>query len=323
VDYFQQWLRHDQPNDPYWRDRVFTDTLAEVRVPVSTLGGWHDFMLPWQLRDYAQLRAAGQQPQLTIGPWGHADDASIKGWLADLLPFLGHHLRGDPAPREQPVHLYVTGAEQWRDLPDWPPAQPTSHWYLQPGRALSTTAPAPAEPDEHPYDPADPTPSVGGPADGVKVTRLDNAPLERRTDVLVYTSEPLAAALEVIGVPVVELFVSSAVPHLDVFARLCDVDPAGVSTNVSDALLRLTVDNAPVDADGVRRAQFELWPVAHRFQAGHRLRLQVSGGAFPRYPRNPGTEASLGDIAQRMVAVSRNVHHGPAHPSALALPILS
>jgi putative CocE/NonD family hydrolase len=157
----------------------------------------------------------------------------------------------------------------------------------------------------------------------VKVTRLDNAALERRTDVLVYTSEPLAAALEVIGVPVVELFVSSAVPHLDVFARLCDVDPAGVSTNVSDALLRLTVDNAPVDADGVRRAQFELWPVAHRFQAGHRLRLQVSGGAFPRYPRNPGTEASLGDIAQRMVAVSRNVHHGPAHPSALALPILS
>ena len=144
VDDFQQWLRHDRPDDPYWRDRVFTDTLAEVRVPVSTLGGWHDFMLPWQLRDYARLRAAGQQPQLTIGPWGHADDASIKGWLADLLPFLGHHLRGDPAPREQPVHLYVTGAEQWRDLPDWPPAQPASRWYLQPGQRLSTTAPAPA-----------------------------------------------------------------------------------------------------------------------------------------------------------------------------------
>jgi putative CocE/NonD family hydrolase len=290
---------------------------------VSTLGGWHDFMLPWQLRDYARLRAAGQQPRLTIGAWGHADEASIKAWLADLLPFLGHHLRGDPPPREQPVRLYVTGAEQWRDLPDWPPAQPTSHWYLQPGRVLSTAAPAPAEPDEHPYDPADPTPSLGGPADGVPVTRLDNATLEQRADVLVYTSAALAEATEVIGVPVVELFVSSAVPHLDVFARLCDVDPAGVSTNVSDALLRLTADNAPADADGVRRVRFELWPVAHRFAAGHRLRLQVSGGAFPRYPRNPGTGAALADGTQRMVAVSRAVHHGPAHPSALVLPVPS
>ena len=102
-----------------------------------------------------------------------------------------------------------------------------------------------------------------------------------------------------IGVPVVELFVSSAVPHLDVFARLCDVDPAGVSTNVSDALLRLTVDNAPVDADGVRRAQFELWPVAHRFQAGHRLRLQVSGRVRSRGTRVTQAPERLWPTAHR------------------------
>jgi len=126
----------------------------------------------------------------------------------------------------------------------------------------------------------------------------------------------------VIGVPVVELFVSSDRPHLDVFARLCDVDSAGVSTNVSDALLRLTATNAPIGPDGVRRVRFELWPLGHRFAAGHRVRLQVSGGAFPRYPRNPGTGAPLSDPGTDRVTVERSIHHGPDQPSAVLLPVV-
>ena len=93
-----------------------------------------------------------------------------------------------------------------------------------------------------------------------------------------------------------------------------------VSTNVSDALLRLTADTPPADQDGVRCARFELWPVAHRFQAGSRLRLQVSSGAHPRYARNTGTGEPLA-TATALVTAQQTIYHDPARPSAVILPV--
>jgi uncharacterized protein len=73
----------------------------------------------------------------------------------------------------------------------------------------------------------------------------------------------------------------------DVFVRVCDVEPDGTSLNVCDALIRLTAGEPPRDAHGVAAVRFELWPTAHRFAAGHRIHVQVSSGAHPRYARNP------------------------------------
>ncbi|MBB5873988.1 putative CocE/NonD family hydrolase [Allocatelliglobosispora scoriae] len=312
VEYFQQWLAHPGIDDAYWQPRQFADGVAAVDTPVSMVGGWHDFMLPWQLRDYAAMRDAGNPPQLTIGPWQHADEHSIRGWMADLFPFLGAVLTGSER-RAAPVRIFVTGAEEWREDAQWPPAGASALWYLHPGGLLATAPPVESEPDRHPYDPADPTPSVGGPVEPAARPRVDNRELEARADVLVYTSELLGEPLEVIGVPSVELFVTSTAADVDVFARICDVAPDGTSINISDALCRVRPGHeGPVG--------FELWPVAHRFAAGHRLRLQVSGGAFPRYPRNlPGTTGS--GESSGFAASERQIHHDPARPSVLRLPI--
>jgi hypothetical protein len=73
-------------------------------------------------------------------------------------------------------------------------------------------------------------------------------------------------------------------------------------------------------ADELGRATVRLWPTAHRFRAGHRIRLQVSSGAFPRYARNLGTGEPLLNASTLRVA-DQEVHHDPGHPSAVLLPV--
>ncbi len=148
---------------------------------------------------------------------------------------------------------------------------------------------------------------------------VDNRGLEARPDVLTYTSEPLAATIEAIGRVSVELSVRASSPYFDLFARVCDVDPAGASWNVCDALARVAPEQLTPGEDGVWRIVFALWPTAHRFAGGHRIRLQVSSGAHPRYARNPGTGEDP-TMATSLRAVEIEVLHDPEHPSALVLP---
>ena len=63
-----------------------------------------------------------------------------------------------------------------------------------------------------------------------------------------------------------------------------------------------------------------LWPTAYRFKRGHRIRIQVSSGAFPRFARNPGTGEPHA-TATRLLAADQSVYHDPARPSAITLPI--
>jgi predicted acyl esterase len=129
-----------------------------------------------------------------------------------------------------------------------------------------------------------------------------------------YTTAPLGSDVEVIGEVSAEIWFRSSLRHADVFARLCDVDPDGRSRNVCDGLVSLT------GADELSCARVRLWPTAHRFRAGHRIRLQVSSGAFPRYARNLGTGEPLPNATALRVA-DQEVHHDPGHASAVLLPV--
>jgi putative CocE/NonD family hydrolase len=105
-----------------------------------------------------------------------------------------------------------------------------------------------------------------------------------------------------------------------VFVRVCDVEPDGTSLNVCDGLIRLTAGEPPRDGDGVASVQFELWPTAHRFRAGHRVRVQVASGAHPRYARNPGTGEDP-VRATRLVPADQEVFHDAARPSSVTLSV--
>jgi putative CocE/NonD family hydrolase len=316
--YWQDWLAEEAD---FWARHGFPDGPARTTARVAMSGGWHDIFLPAQLRDYAALRAAGHEPRLTVGPWRHADDDAAASWVRQGLEFLQAELGGAPADLPpDPVRIFVSGAGQWRDLPSWPPAGSEQTWYLQPGGNLDKALPAESAPDAYVYDPADPTPNLAGPVGAQGQARVDNRILEARPDVLTFTSAPLAGDLEVIGVPTVDLHVGSDREHTDFFARLCEVEPAGRSVNICDGLLRLSPGEPPAAADGTRRVRFELWPVAHRFCARNRLRLQVSSGAHPRYARNGGSGEPLA-TATTLLPARQRLYHDPAHPSSVTLPV--
>lgn len=313
-DYIQDILNHDS-EDPRWAGLDHRHRLADVTVPASLIGGWYDIFLPGQLLDYQALSSAGRPPRLTIGPWTHTSMEAGAVAMREAFEFGLPLARGEePAPRTA-VRLYVMGEETWRDFSSWPPPGCTpSRFHLQPGQALSADPPPGSAPDRYRYDPADPTPAVGGVRLAGSMGPVDNTRLEARPDVLTYTTEVLPDDVEVIGEVSAEIWFRSSLKYADVFVRLCDVDPRGRSRNVCDRLVSLS------GADEITLATVALWPTAYRFKRGHRIRVQVSSGAFPRYARNPGTGEPHA-TAVTLLPADQEVYHDPEHPSAVILPV--
>lgn len=216
------------------------------------------------------------------------------------------------------------GANQWLEMDSWPPASFGKQYHLIANAALSEQPPSEDSPAAHyRYDPFDPTPSLGGPLlNPSRAGQQDNLLLEARHDVLTYTTEALEEELDIAGSVQVNLYVASSLPCTDFFVRICDVDPDGLSMNVSDGLLRVKPGVGEERADGDLRIQIELLPIAYRFLKGHRLRLQVSSGAHPRWNRNPGTgEPFTGST--RMLAANQTIYHDTSRPSMLILPVIN
>ena len=317
VSYYRDWLEHDKPGDPYWAPTDFRPLLRDLGVPVTMLAGWYDMFLPQMLDDYQELRAGGQEARLAVGAWHHTSQELFPRMFADAFDWFGTHLLGQVPPAEgakAELAVEVMGGGGWRDLAGWPPPGTVQRWHLHPGGALAPGAPAESDPDRYVYDPADPTPAVGG-TSTLSFGPRDNRALEQRPDVLTYTSAPLDGPLVITGPVTAELFAGASRPHTDFFARLCDVDPEGKSVNITDGIRRLagaTEQPGPVTID--------LWPTAHQFRPGHRIRLQVSSGAHPRYARNPGCGEPLA-TAVTLHTARQAVYHDPARPSAVLLPV--
>jgi putative CocE/NonD family hydrolase len=332
--WFRRWLTHPDRADPFWARLNVSSALDQVSVPVRLVAGWQDLFLEQSVQQYQVLRRRGVDVTLTVGPWTHLQLAS-KGFgtvLRGNLDWLSEHLAGEAAgSRPAPARIFVTGGGRWRDLADWPPPSAQEVRYLQPGGRLSDGPPAgPGPSTSFYYDPADPTPTVGGRLLTIDAGVHDNRALEARPDVLTFTTAPLESALEITGVPVVELSCSRDNPFADVFVRLCDVDPRGRSRNFSDAHRRLDPASpgdeaspdapAPAPAGEPAMLRLELDPCAHRLAPGHRLRLQVSGGSFPRFTRNEGTGATPG-TGTELRPCTHTVYHTTGAASRVILPV--
>ncbi|OBJ54988.1 CocE/NonD family hydrolase, partial [Mycobacterium sp. 1423905.2] len=261
--WFESWLEHTDPDDPFWDRLRFPAALDRVEVPVLLLTGWQDVFLGQTLQQYQHLRDRGVNVALTVGPWTHTQMLT-KGLAVsaqESLDWLDAHLGGAAdLRRPSTVRVFVTG-QGWRYLPDWPPATAAQALYLQPDGHLGETAPqAAAAPAKFHYDPDHPTRVVGGPLLSPKGGYRVDTRLAARDDVLSFTGATLAHDVFVYGSPVVELTHSSDNPNVDVFVRVSEVDARGRSRNVSDGYRRL--------GDAPETVRIELDAVAHRFRAG-------------------------------------------------------
>jgi putative CocE/NonD family hydrolase len=286
------------------------------------VGGWYDIFLPAQIDDYHALRTAGRSVRLTIGPWTHSSPGAIATSLRDGLEWFDGHL-GETSgghPRDV-VRVFVMGARRWVEFREWPPPSEDQPWYLNGHGVLRPSLTGDSPPDRFRYNPADPTPAIGGASlDWSQAGPKDQREREARADVLTYTSDVLTDDLTVIGPLRADLHVRSTREHCDFFVRLCDVSPKGRSKNLSDGMVRLRPGGQTTSGDGSIAIQIAMWPTATMFSRGHRIRFQVSSGAHPLYVRNTGTGESLGH-ATRLSDADQEVLHDAEHPSCLRLPV--
>lgn len=326
VPFWRDFVDHASPEDDFWAPADHDHADLTRLPPVSMVTGWWDLFLAEQLRDFAAIRAAGVDARIIVGPWLHGEPAELRAANRADVAWLRHHLSGGPAPSGQPVRLYLQQASTWLDLAEWPPPADATIYYLRRDGVLATEP----EPGDAPaasfvYDPADPTPTAGGPMLQPPGKQVDNTAIEARPDVLTYTSGPLAADQDVVGPVNARVYVRTSRQHADVFVRLCDVDEKGVSRNVVDGIQRLSphiVTPPDSGTDGVVAVDVELFPTAYRMLAGHRMRLQVSGGAFPRYARNHGTGEPFG-AATAMHRCRFEVFADAVHQGHIVLPLVT
>ena len=322
--WFRPWLAHPDLTDRFWDDKRATGALERSTVPTLLVGGWQDLFLEQTVAQYGALAARGVDVALTIGPWTHlAVGTRGAGIVArETLAWLDEHLAGATGrARRAPVQVALTGDKSWWELPEWPTPTTPRRWRLGPaGRLVDVACDAPPDtpadattpsaPAADPgadigagfrYDPADPTPAVGGrlltPDAGVR----DNRRLIARADVVTFTTPPLTRELVIAGSPVAELDHVADPPHADLFVRLCDVAPNGRAHNVADGMRRRDPAAGPITV--------ELDPCFHRVAAGHRITLLVAGGAHPRFLRNNGTGEPPAD-ATGLVPVIHRIRGG-------------
>ncbi len=363
--YYYEWLDHPS-YDRYWKATAPRESWDRITAPALNVGGWYDLFLGGTIANYQGMKrhggseAARRHQRLVIGPWAHGP---LAGWFpeesfglmggTDAFDLTGLQLRWfdwllkgeeNGAADDKPVSLFVMGVNEWRQEDDWPvPGTEFRDYYLHSsGRAntvqgdgsLSTDAPGDEPEDVYLYDPRNPVPTTGGATFlpglfiGANAGPRDQRTVERRPDVLCYTTEPLAQPVQVMGPVEAVLYVSSSAVDTDFTAKLVDVAPDGRAVNVADGIIRARYrdsyeDPRPLEPEQVYRIRVDLVATANVFAAGHRIRLEVSSSNFPRFDRNTNTggviaRESMADIRQ---AVNR-VHHRPNQASRLVLPVV-
>ncbi|HET9937381.1 MAG TPA: CocE/NonD family hydrolase, partial [Gaiella sp.] len=238
-----------------------------------------------------------------------------------------------------PAELYVLGAGEWRGASEWPlPGTEWTSFHLRQGGGLTRSEPGPDEPvDHYAYDPADPVPTIGGVNSVLTMTQgaqtrilpgpHDQRVLEKRDDVLVYTSEPLDRDLEVIGPVEMVLYAASSARDTDFIVRLCDVYPDGRSIFLTEGIIRAryrgSVEGESVELlepGEVAEYRIRCYPAANVFRRGHRIRLDVTSSSFPRFSRNLNTGEDVG-TGTRMQVAEQTILHTARYPSHVVLPV--
>jgi uncharacterized protein len=348
--------------DEFWQDAP-CELVTAIATPALTTAGWYDIFLGGSLASYTAAQhdgAAGARgnQRLIIGPWSHGPLGMTGvfpdrrfGLAAATIPaqtaatqiaFFDRWIKGDERALDgqAPVRIFVMGLDQWRDEPAWPPPDMRrTDYYLDGGGRANTSAgdgvlsthPALGEAvDRYLYDPRRPVPTAGG--HRLTVTDFsgpaDQAAVERRDDVLVFSTEVLAQPLEVTGPVSAVLYVSSSAADTDFTTKLVDVFPDGRAILLCEGILRMRYRNSLTDPVLMRPGEvyeitIDMAATSNVFLPGHRLRLEVSSSNFPRYDRNANTGGVISrERAQDMVAAVNHLRHGPAHPSRLILPVI-
>jgi putative CocE/NonD family hydrolase len=339
--------------DEYWKRLSIRERIRQVHVPVLSLGGWFDDYAESDLDAFSRLARRGETVETWIGPWAH--NPAWKFPTRDFGPQARIAIRQtqaawfdrwlstpvEPEAGGALLHLFVMGPNVWREEHEWPLAR--THYtplYLDSrGRANGPSGDgtlrwqpvhkAPA--DIFTYDPRNPVPTAGGatccePAI-MPPGPLDQSAVERRPDVLVYTSSPVSEDTEITGPVRVVLYVATSANDTDFTAKLVDVQPDGRPLLVTDGIqrlrYRLSLDRPVfVKRNTAYQISIDAGVTSYVFSPGHRIRIEISSSNFPRFDRNLNSARPNAEET-KMTKARQTVFHEKGYPSAVILPLLS
>jgi uncharacterized protein len=361
--WYFDWIRH-WTRDDYWKRWSIRDRYSSVKVPVLDIEGWYDGFLAGGLENFAGMvshggsSAARKNQRLVIGPWDHVDWGRPGSTPAPLLKGIGaganspinelmlawydHFLKGlnNDASSQPRVDYFLMGANKWKSTTAWP--LPGTRWvtYYMSGHGGPTTsgrpgmltavAPATDRPDTFTYDPAYPAPSLGGhsccSAQLGPQGPYDQTPVQQRSDVLTYTTDPLPGDTEITGPAVVDLWAESSAPDTDFTAKLDLVRPDGEVINLNNGIIRTSFRDSLSDPRPAMPGQpydyrIQIWPTSYQFGPGDRIRVEISSSDYPQFAPNPNTGEPFGQGATTESAI-QTILHDAAHPSKVTVPII-
>lgn len=338
--YAIDWICHPEP-DAHWRALDLLRRVDALGLPMFHLSGWYDLYLRGSVDGYRAMAAAHPHQFLLASPWVHIPWGRWTGGAdfgPEAVPDVDrmqaawfHHWLDHETPVGAPplagCRYFSLGDNVWRDAPSWPPPGRLQAWHLAGGgRANGSCGDGVLDPaaawggdDLFNYDPEVPVAAPGGNQGGLAAFGPhDLAPQQQGLNLLVYTSAPLAAPLAVAGDPVCELHVQSSAEETSFVVRLARVQPSGRA-------VFLTLGACRVRASGGALCRIALDPVAVRFEAGDRIRIDVASSAYPLLIRHPNTGADPASVPgpaafRRALQI---VRHDAAHPSRLLLPVVA
>ena len=357
LPFWKDWVGHPSYDD-YWRQVSIEERYHQIQIPALIMGGWYDLYSKQTLTNFTGMREQGGNDQARehtkaiLGAWEHGVNATVAGEVefgqGAIFPledwesrWLDYWLKGEETgiTDEAPLSIFVMGANEWRTEQEWPLArtQFTNYYLRSGGRAnslhgdgtLSPEEPGDEPPDQFTYDPDRPVPTIGGNHCCGEILRsgaFDQRPVERRDDVLVYTTPPLERDLEVTGPVIVKLYASSSARDTDFTGKLLDVFPNGYAMNLCDGIRRARYRNSFEEPELITPGEayeitIDCWVTSNVFKRGHRIRLDISSSNFPRFDRNSNTGHEFGMDAELQLA-EQTVLHSRQYPSHVILPVV-
>lgn len=347
---------HEAPSN-FWEPMDLASNWARANVPAVHYGGWFDIFAQGTYDAYKFYqeqggpRARGTQ-YLVMDPLGHCHGGQekqpdartslptvIANTMFDVMSSTNDTQRVVQALQDKNITFltfYVSASTSlfstgnfWVCRNTWPQVNYTNY-YFQDNGELSLSAPTSAPSfSSYAYDPLNPVPTLGG-ANLLlsKCGSWDQSSLEKRSDVLTFTSETLLKAVAITGQVSLNFFVSSTAVDTDFMIKLTDVHPlSGKSMLVQDSAVRMRWRNESwttpqlMSPNTIYQVEIDLFPVSYIFNAGHKIRVDVSSSNFPRFSINPNNGQALNSSAAPVGAIN-SVFHDTQHPSYLALPVV-
>ena len=336
--------------DEFWKQLSFEEHAGTVRAPAVYSGGWYDIFLQGTINAFTAVQHHGRDGarskcKLVIGPIGHGTFNELKypanvskgPACNDAFAWFDYVLLGkdNAIAKEKAVHYYVMGdptdpkapGNFWRHADDWPPASKSTTFYFQPdGTLVPEVMPKGNDSKTYTYDPKNPVPNIGGQELGVPLGPMDQRRLDKRPDVLLFSTDELKEPIEVTGRITANLFVSSDCPDTDFTVKLCDVYPDGRAMLVTDGILRARYHKSFekesfLEPGQVYELAVDLWSTSLVFNKGHCIRVAVSSSNSPRFEANPNTGNPFRADEKKRVA-KNTVYLSMKYPSGIVLPVV-